>query len=220
MTANERLAHFDSMEVGGDSTAGGVTATGNGNATGHKTGPAEGRVGLIFRPRLTQPVSHNSAADPASDGNCAPDVAGGHDSVRRDEQVGALSDLGSHGSPGGSESPPAPNAGKALPGDAGSRPLRKLKLAWQTQAYRASPCTGAHSTACAIKGCSRPPRVRYTDRRTKATTEVCCLDCCYNVRDEDDVKVHTTECDAALEPAPGAHRENDITAAMWHRPWG
>ena len=111
---------------------------------------------------------------------------------------------------------------KAFPDDAGSRPLRKLKLTWQSQAYRTSPCTGAHPTAsiCAIKGCSRLPRVRYTDRRTKAITEVCCLDCCYNVRDEEGVKVHAAECDAALEPAPGARRENDITAEMWHRPWG
>ena len=159
-------------------------------------------------------------------------MGGDSGSVCREEQFDALRDLESNSSSDGSEASLAPDAGKAFPGCTGPRPLRKLKLTWRSRASRTSLHTGSNCTAsaCTIKGCGRLPRIQYTDRSTKALTEVCCLDCCYNVRDEDDVKVHTTECDtlqrkhddevdAALEPAPGAHRENDITAAMWFRPW-
>ena len=142
-------------------------------------------------------------------------------SVYRDERFNALSNLDSSCGSDGSATSPDPDAEMAPPGG-GLRPLRKLKRAWRPEAYRTSLCTGSSPTAssCAIKGCGRLPRILYTDRRTKVRSAVCCLDCCYNVRDEEDVKVHTTECDEALEPAPGAHRENDVTAAMWHRPWG
>ena len=219
----DELAHSDSSEVGRDIAAGGATETDNDDATtGHGTGPAECHVALIFRRRSIQLEHRNSVAEPASDEYGAPVMGRDCGSVCRDEQFDALSDLESNGSPDGSEASLAPDAEKAFPGGAGPRPLRKLKLTWRSWAYRTSLCTGSNSTAsaCTIKGCGRLPRIQYTDRRTKALSEVCCLDCCYNARDEDDVKVHTTERDAALEPAPGAHRENDITAAMWHRPWG
>ena len=229
----DELAHSDSSEVGRDIAAGGTTVTDNDDATtGQETGPAEGRVAHIFRRRLIQPEPRNAVAEPASDEDGAPDMGGDSGSVCREEQFDALSDLESNSSSDGSEASLAPDAGKACPGGTGPRPLRKLKLTWRSRAFRTSLYTGSNCTAsaCTIEGCGRLPRIQYTDRSTKALTEVCCLHCCYNARDEDDVKVHTTECDtlqrkhddevdAALEPAPGAHRENDITAAMWFRPW-
>ena len=225
----DELTRPDSSEVGRDIAAGGATETDNDEHTiGHETGPAEGRVAHIFRRRVTQPEPRNAVAEPASDETALPTMGGGSGSVCRDEQFDALSDLDSNSSSDGSEASLAPDAGKAFPGGTGARPLRKLKLTWRPRASRTPLRTGSNCTAssCAIEGCGRLPRIRYTDRRTKAVTDVCCLDCCYNVRDEEDVKVHTAECDtlqrkhddevdAALEPAPGAHRENDITAAMW-----
>ena len=229
----DELALPDSSEVGRDIAAGSTTVTDNDDATtGQETGPAEGRVAHIFRRRLIQPELRNAVAEPASDEDGTPDMGGDSGSVCREEQFNALSDLESNSSSDGSEASLAPDAGKACPGGTGARPLRKLKLTWRSRAFRTSLYTGSNCTAsaCTIEGCGRLPRIQYTDRSTKALTEVCCLHCCYNARDEDDVKVHTPECDtlqrkhddevdAALEPAPGAHRENDITAAMWFRPW-
>ena len=229
----DELTRPDISEVGRGIAASGTTETDNdGNTIGHETGPAGGRVAHIFRRRLAQPEPRNDNAEPASDVNGAPDEGGGSGSVCRDDRFDALRIPDSNSSSDGSEASLAPDAGKAFPGCTGARPLRKLKLKWRPMVSRTPLRTDSSCTApsCAIKGCGRLPRIRYTDRRTKAVKDVCCLDCCYNVRDEEDVKVHTEECDtlqrkhddevdAALEPAPGAHRENDITRALWSQPW-
>ena len=60
---------------------------------------------------------------------------------------------------------------------------------------------------------------------------ICCLHCQYDARDVDGDKVHTYECGACrptpngggkppdTEPARGARQVNDLSAAIWNRPW-
>ena len=222
-----------SSEAGRDTVAGSATATDNDDTTtGQETGPAEARVAHIFLRRVIQPELCNAVAESVRDEDGTPDMGVESGSVCREEQSNALSDFEGNSSPDESEVSLAPDAEQACAGGAGARPLRKLKLTWRSRAFRMALYTGSNCTAsaCTIEGCGRLPRIQYTDRHTKALTEVCCLHCCYNARDVDDVKVHTPECDtlqrkhddevdAALEPAPGAHRTNDISAAMWFRPW-
>ena len=229
----DELTRPDISEVGRDFADSGATETdSDGNTIGHVAGPAGGHVEHIFRRRVTQLVPRDNNAEPDNDANGAPDEGGGFGPVCRAGRFDALRIPDSNGSSGGSEAPPAPDVEQAFPGCTGARPLRKLQLKRRPMVSRAPPHTGPSCTApyCAIEGCGRLPRIRYTDRRTEAVKDVCCLDCCYNVRDEEGVKVHTEECDtlqrkhddevdAALEPAPGAHRENDITRALWSQPW-
>ena len=222
-----------SSEAGRGTVAGSATATDNDDTTtGQETGPAEARVAYIFLRRVIQPELSNAVAESVQDEDGTPDMGVESDSVCREEQLYAPSDFEGNSSPDVSEASLAPDAEQACAGVAGARPLRKLKLTWRSRALRMALYTGSDGTApaCTIDGCGRLPRIQYTDRRTKALTEVCYLHCCYGARDVDDVKVHTPECDtlqrkhddevdAALEPAPGAHRTNDISAAMWFRPW-
>lgn len=56
-------------------------------------------------------------------------------------------------------------------------------------------------SVCTIEGCGRPPRIHFVDRRTSALQLICCLHCCYDVRNVDGDKVHTSGCDA-LQPSP------------------
>ena len=70
---------------------------------------------------------------------------------------------------------------------------------------------------CRMDGCARPRRVRYRQGigfPVGAATWVCCLDCDYDARDVDGVRVHTAGCNALakLAPAPSAmHTTNALT---------
>ena len=70
---------------------------------------------------------------------------------------------------------------------------------------------------CRMEGCARARRIRYRQGigfPVGDVTWVCCLDCNYNTRDVDGVRVHSAECDALTElaPAPSAvHTADALT---------
>ena len=206
-----------------------IDADGNGATTGRTTGPTEARVKHIFLRRVVKPELRNAVVASVQDADCAPNKSAPFDPPRCEERTDTQSDSGGNSSSNGSEAPLVADATEANAGGAGIRPLRKLTGKWRGKSrmplFTGSKCT---ATVCTTAGCDRRPHTQYMNRRTKALSEVCCVHCDYGLRDVDDVKMHTSECDKRQSEHDGevdtaskltacARRTDDATA-VWPQP--
>ena len=158
---------------------------------------AEASAKHIFTRRVAPPVpqppvaeqSHGSDADSDSDASESdPDACEEEFDGDVDSDDGSCSD--------GNEEAAEPDEKAAK--DTNAEPLATSS---QT-ARRTAVCAGFDGPklfACVAEGCGRPPRAQYVDRRTSAMVMICCLNCCYDARDVNGDKVHTSECDASLK---------------------
>ena len=178
---------------------------------------------------MAQPECQRPVADSARDGDVSLDSDVESDPDHWEEEIDGEGDSDDNSSSDESDVP-VTDVNEARVDGTECLPLLQLSLtAGRTTFYIDSECTAP--TACTIEGCGRLPRIQYLDRHTSALPAICCLHCCYNSRNVDGGKVHTPECDAlqlihddeaeptAAEPAPGAHRKNDLSSAIWHEPW-
>ena len=105
---------------------------------------------------------------------------------------------------------PPPSVPTPTPTPAPAQPPAVHRVAIEAGG-QANPTPGP----CRVEGCARASRLQYRQVRCFPGGEfvwVCCLDCKYNTRDEDGVKVHSAECDAFTElaPSPTAGNPADV----------